>query len=1001
MSTPQFATTLRVRRSARLMLTLAVAVATLVVPASPAAAAGGDITSVAGLTLGTGVATNVAQGVQDVAVFGSTVFDADRGIIRAINTTTGNEQVYAGLDRGSSEAFADPGDGGPATAAEFFLNKIAVDSTGNLFMVTQGNHVRKIDTSGVISTVAGTGVAGFSGDGGPATAAQLNAPTDIATDAGNNLYIVDNNRIRKIAAATGVITTVAGNGTVGFSGDGGPATSASITGQGGGGGVAVDATGNIYIAGASRIRKVDTSGIITTIAGTGTSGYSGDGGPGTAAKLAAPMSPITDSSGNLYMADNGTPKRVRKVDTSGIITTVAGTGTNCFPAFAPCGDGSAATAAQVNPLALAFDGSGNLLIAGNNRIRRVVGGTITTIAGTGFVREGGDGLPALQAQIGRQWGIGFDPSGNLYLASSEGVVRKIDTSGVITRFDTGTSNDVVGDSSGNVFVSDSAKIRKITAGVVTTYAGNGTQGCTGDGGPATSAQVSFTFGLQAGGLAVDGAGNLYLAQDGCNTVRKVDAATGIISTVAGGGTPADGLGDGGPATAAQLNSPKDVAVDPAGNLYIADAFNLRIRKVDTSGIITTVAGNGISDSFGAPLPYAGDGGPATAAALGGVGGIAVDGTGHLFLTSSFNRVRMVDLATGIISTIAGTGAECPYVLNPCGDGGPATSAQTTGTYAKVAVDPAGNLVVSEVDPSGSNGSTNPGRIRKISAPIPIQPARYVAADFDGDFKTDLSVYRPSTGIWYAQSSGGGDTVTHYGTTGDVPVPADYDGDHKTDVAIFRPGPNATWFVKNSSGGESVTAWGTTGDIPVPADYNGDGKTDIAVFRPSTGTWFVLGGTTVNWGTGGDIPVPGDYNGDHKADLAVFRPSDGIWYVLPSGGGPATAVNWGTSGDIPVPGDYNGDGITDLAVFRPSDGIWYVLPSGGGPATAVNWGTSGDIPVPGDYNGDGITDMAVFRPSNGTWYVLPSDGSPEIEVVWGTSGDVPLPLPYAIRSVFFP
>jgi len=251
------------------------------------------------------------------------------------------------------------------------------------------------------------------------------------------------------------------------------------------------------------------------------------------------------------------------------------------------------------------------------------------------------------------------------------------------------------------------------------------------------------------------------------------------------------------------------------------------------------------------------------------------------------------------------------------------------------------------------------------------------ADFDASTTTDVSVFRPSGGTWFAR----GGATTAWGTSGDIPVPSDYDGNGGADLAVFRPS-TGTWFVR---GGVS-TAWGTSGDTPVPGDYAGDGTADFAVFRPSTGTWFVRGGPTVAWGAAGDIPVPGDYNGDHITDIAVFRPSTGTWFVRNG-----AAVGWGASGDIPVPGDYDGDGDTDMAVFRPSNGTWFVQ---GGPASP--WGTSGDVPSPGDYDGDGDVDVAVFRPSNGTWFVQGG-----LTVGWGTSTDIPLPLPHAIRRAFFP
>jgi hypothetical protein len=258
----------------------------------------------------------------------------------------------------------------------------------------------------------------------------------------------------------------------------------------------------------------------------------------------------------------------------------------------------------------------------------------------------------------------------------------------------------------------------------------------------------------------------------------------------------------------------------------------------------------------------------------------------------------------------------------------------------------------------------------------------VVADFDGDLKTDFSVFRPATSTWFIQLSGGGNLGVNYGTSGDIPVPGDYDGNSTTDIAVFRPS-TGQWFVQN---GASVS-WGTTDDIPIPGDYDANGTTDIAVYRPSTGQWFVRGLFTLTWGTSGDIPVTADYNGNGTTDLAVYRPSNGVWYVRNLAG----AFPWGTAGDIPVPGDYDGNGVAEMAVFRPSTGTFFVL---NGATTA--WGTSGDIPVPGDYDANGTTDLAVFRPSFGTWFVRNITSG-----AWGTAGDKPLPLPSAIRDRFFP
>jgi uncharacterized protein (TIGR03437 family) len=337
--------------------------------------------------------------------------------------------------------------------------------------------------AGTINTVAGDGSMGFAGDGGPATSARLSSPDGLAFDKMGNMFIVDNgnNRIRKVDSS-GVITTVAGTGKTGFSGDGGAATNATFSwGFNGHLGIAVDGSGNLYIPDLSneRVRRVDTNGIITTVAGTGVRENSGDGGPATSAGIVDPIAVAVDSGGNLYIAEFA-GNRVRKVSTSGIITTAAGGG----PLGPTNGDGGPATKAVLNaPFAVAFDGAGNLYI-----------GDVTAR-----------------------------------------LVRKVDTSGIIT-----------------------------------TVAGNGSTTDSGDGGPATKAGFSLT------GLAADGAGDIFISES-TNRVREVNTS-GTINTIAGTGAGGHS-GDGGPAISATLNSPGDVAVDGAGNLYIADFFNNRVREV--------------------------------------------------------------------------------------------------------------------------------------------------------------------------------------------------------------------------------------------------------------------------------------------------------------------------------------------------------------------------------------------------------------------------------------
>ena len=281
------------------------------------------------------------------------------------------------------------------------------------------------------------------------------------------------------------------------------------------------------------------------------------------------------------------------------------------------------------------------------------------------------------------------------------------------------------------------------------------------------------------------------------------------------------------------------------------------------------------------------------------------------------------------------------------------------------------------------------------------------ADYDGDRKTDIGIFRPATGIWYILPS-----TTNYtsyvsyqwGVSTDVPLTGDYDGDGKADVAVYRPVTGVWYILLSTTNFTSYVAyqWGVSTDVPVPGDYDGDGKTDVAIYRPAAGIWYVLLSTTnaasyvaYQWGVSTDTPVPGDYDGDGKTDVAIYRPGTGAWYVLRSSTNSTTygAYQWGVSTDLPVVGDYDGDGKADIAVYRPATGAWYALRSSTNSTASVayQWGTSADIPVPADYDGDGQTDVAVFRPATGAWYVLRSSTNSTAYVAyqWGVSTDIPL------------
>jgi hypothetical protein len=478
------------------------------------------------------------------------------------------------------------GDTQAATAAELSGPiGVAVDTSGNIYIADSGNNVIREVSGSVINTVAGNGTAGYTGDGASATAAELSSPAGVAVDSTGNIYIADTNNsvIREVSG--GLIDTIAGGGSPSSGiGDGGSATNAALSNPYS---VAVDSSGKLYIAdtGDDVIRNV-SGGVINTIAGNGFVTYSGDGGQATSAGLSYPSNVAVDASGNIYIADFYNSV-VREVNAdSGVITTVAGNGTNGYS-----GDGRQATDAELSsPAGVAVDAAGNLFItdSGNNVIRKVSSGVITTIAGNGTAGYSGDGLQATRAELDTPEGVAVDAPGNLYIA----------------------------DSGNNV-------IRKVSGGLITTIAGDGNYGYSGDGHSATAAELGGPT-----GVAVDAPGKIYIADAGNNVIRRV--SLGQISTIAGGGTPSSGNGDGGPATAAELSSPAGVAVDSAGNLYIVDAGSNTIREV-AGGVITTFAGNGSSG-------YSGDGGTASGAEFDNPVGVAVDVSGNVYIADAGNNV---------------------------------------------------------------------------------------------------------------------------------------------------------------------------------------------------------------------------------------------------------------------------------------------------------------------------------------------------------------------------
>lgn len=562
------------------------------------------------------------------------------------------------------------GDGGPASEAQlYFPEGLAIDTAGNIYIADKWNHrIRKVAPNGVITTFAGSGpnstpTGGYGGDGGPATQAQLNQPHGIALDSAGNLYIADegNGRIRKVTPG-GIITTVAGNGGTQNSGDGGPAASASVALPRD---VKVDAAGNLYIASAlDRIRRVSANGAITTIAGAG-NGFAGDGGPATSALFRLPVGVLPDNLGNLYISD-GNNGRIRRIEPDGTINTVALAGA---------------------PVGLALGKDGAVYIAENPGL-----GRISRLA----VFPPPEAIPPMIAITSPQTTTGLytslsdfltlqgTASDNQFLThvavTSDrgvlGVAEGTDNWRSTVTLKPGINNltfrawDIDGNSAEAKLAVNYVKALQVNA-----FAGlRGAAGFAGDSGPASGARFNTPS-----GIAFDTGGALLIADTGNHRIRKIDG-NGQVSTIAGTGQVGLRLIDG-PATEADLNQPRGVAVGASGDIFFTDSQNHRVCRISPAGQLTTVAGTGVEG-------FSGDGGPAKDARLNAPTGIAVTTAGDLFISDSGNqRVRRVDAQTGAITTIfsGSQGLQMP---------------------AGLAVDAAGNLYVAD--------RVNGGRVYRIT-----------------------------------------------------------------------------------------------------------------------------------------------------------------------------------------------------------------------------------------------------------------------------------------------
>ena len=711
-------------------------------------------------------------------------------------------------------------------------DSVTTDAAGNLYF-TSLHSVFRISASGQLARFAGTTRKGFSGDGGQANAAQLNDPAGVAIDPNGTVYIADsgNNRVRRVTP-DGIITTVAGSGVAGFSGDNGPAVTAQLNLPVA---VAVATIGQLYVLdfGNNRVRQITPEGIIKTFAGTGAVGASGDNGPALSATFNYPTGMALTPAGDLMLADAGN-NRIRRI-ANGIASTV--------------------TAGSLNfPDGLRTDAAGNIYISdsGNFRIVKVTpNGTVATVAGSGTQGFAGDGGAATDAALNYPNDVAIGTNGALYIADSANArIRVVSPAGIISTLAGSdvqpqiySADSLAVDAAGTVYYTDSFRNQVLSVsagGVITKVAGDGTKGYSGDGGAATSAQLSSPL-----GLALDTSGNLYIADSGNQVIRKVTAG-GTISTYVGAG----------------LSFPTSLAVDATGNLYIADTGNNRVQKVTPNGGTSTIPGNPaglavdgagnlyIADSANNRVQRVATSGAITtipAGPLKSPSGVSVDKAGNIFIADTGNHAIRRVATDRALTTLGG-------IEGYTGDGGPAALSQFSRPLG-TAVDSTGNLFVADSGNSAIRALRPSAQSVAIAAVAdaaseavgPVSPGKIVVIYGVGLGPAQLAIFPPTASSVPSQVGGtsvslGGiqapviytsanqvAAIVPYAVTGTATqVTVTYQGQTSLPVSVPLKATSPSFFTANATGAGQAAALNVA-----------DGSLNTAVVPARIGAYIAL------------------------------------------------------------------------------------------------------------------------------------------------------------------